>query len=815
MDRYYENDVHYLIGSSPYLRLMKLRDATVCLAHQVATGQECRPTLLEYPTTRIESLEFFYACLKSLGGLDEDLLEQLLTGWRGAVWGGFLALLDPKPWFLGPLRKVRGHYPHNDWMIKCAIAVIQGRRPPVPEEDAFCALAERCRGILDGVVRPRTRLRLSPTRAQRERMEVEREKIRLTYKREGVTAALRCIRGTVLGLYAMPYREWVRLPENAIDDADASDLLTFPAGLDATAYRGWIPSRRQNDQSTRGAAPELGLEASVQNTPTPPVDLLLIEPMLTLFRPVSTRRRVFNERRMASADGRARAVIDQEDLVFANANAVRSRYEDALQQGEVTYELVPGAMEAVRMLAGRFELVALSRWDISKQLVEQAGLASLLPVLDARYGWSDSYVLKQWFGRDTNPWLPLERKAYVGSLFHDVDWMRQHGILAVLYDPLGLHGHQNVVRVTRLEDLARNRVEGVPATRFRAPQDDPCARAHLAPHLLQAVLRAPDDIDARLAFADWLLAQGDPRGELINVQCALWQAKSLRKDKDKDKDTDAVAALAKREGELLKLYRNRWRASMGISRTSSITVNFERGFVECVDLNRDCDELPEALFRDNPVREVTLCRAEQTLTLGRALTRPLHALWLHPDGDDLPLERLFTTPYIRPLVHLTAWGGAVTSLLELDRQAQLRDLEELTIASCSSYHFPAVLQLCERLPQLRSFGVRNVDLELSDLEALLECRWMRKLRRLELSTKSVGDAGATLIASSPAVSELTHLTMNSAGIVGSARALVDSPHLRGLEHISLREHDFGEETTQLLVKRFGPMVDLYNTHTPY
>jgi uncharacterized protein (TIGR02996 family) len=39
--------------------------------------------------------------------------------------------------------------------------------------------------------------------------------------------------------------------------------------------------------------------------------------------------------------------------------------------------------------------------------------------------------------------------------------------------------------------------------------------------LLAAVLADPDDDGPRLVYADWLTAQGDPRGEFITVQCAL------------------------------------------------------------------------------------------------------------------------------------------------------------------------------------------------------------------------------------------------------------------------------------------------------
>ena len=39
--------------------------------------------------------------------------------------------------------------------------------------------------------------------------------------------------------------------------------------------------------------------------------------------------------------------------------------------------------------------------------------------------------------------------------------------------------------------------------------------------LLQMILEEPDDDAPRLVYADWLEEHGDPRGEFIQVQCAL------------------------------------------------------------------------------------------------------------------------------------------------------------------------------------------------------------------------------------------------------------------------------------------------------
>ncbi|MBA3541481.1 MAG: TIGR02996 domain-containing protein [Deltaproteobacteria bacterium] len=42
--------------------------------------------------------------------------------------------------------------------------------------------------------------------------------------------------------------------------------------------------------------------------------------------------------------------------------------------------------------------------------------------------------------------------------------------------------------------------------------------------LIAAVAEAPDDDAPRLVYADWLMERGDPRGELVALQCALARA---------------------------------------------------------------------------------------------------------------------------------------------------------------------------------------------------------------------------------------------------------------------------------------------------
>ena len=84
---------------------------------------------------------------------------------------------------------------------------------------------------------------------------------------------------------------------------------------------------------------------------------------------------------------------------------------------------------------------------------------------------------------------------------------------------------------------------------------------------------SPDDDRPRLVYADWLLARGDPRGELIQIQCArAGQGYRARPD------------LQRRELELLREHGERWLAEVGLEEHEGA---FRRGFIEDVVVDPD------------------------------------------------------------------------------------------------------------------------------------------------------------------------------------------------------------------------------------
>jgi uncharacterized protein (TIGR02996 family) len=67
--------------------------------------------------------------------------------------------------------------------------------------------------------------------------------------------------------------------------------------------------------------------------------------------------------------------------------------------------------------------------------------------------------------------------------------------------------------------------------------------------LLKAISEAPDSIEARFLYADWLQKVGDPRGDFIRIQCHLADAHTKAEQR---------ILLQDREQDLLTKRRNDW-----------------------------------------------------------------------------------------------------------------------------------------------------------------------------------------------------------------------------------------------------------------
>lgn len=367
--------------------------------------------------------------------------------------------------------------------------------------------------------------------------------------------------------------------------------------------------------------------------------------------------------------------------------------------------------------------------------------------------------------------------------------------------------------------------------------------------LVEAILAAPEDDAPRLVLSDWLLEQGDPRGELIAVQCAL-----ARADAADERLVDRRRAVA-RERALLESHGDAWTATLREIAVASYV--FRRGFVEHVedyqgrDLGVVCQQLrPYApLLRSATVSPTAL---QSLFTRGRAeffealrLERPsFSTLHLQLFTEALAEGRLahleLNAPYIPevdtwrtlaelplPLVHLGVLvktrdrvansfldhlGGVEVrrslrslSLANLEVGAAralgaLRALETLAVEDGQVVR-DAFATFAE-LPALRSLDLasttgRDPELGGFDLGALL--RGSPTLRRLRLSGVGLGDADAIAIAEHAGSARLRRLDLarNRIGDAG-ARAIAESPHLRALIRLDLNTNAIGSEAKQRL-----------------
>lgn len=238
-----------------------------------------------------------------------------------------------------------------------------------------------------------------------------------------------------------------------------------------------------------------------------------------------------------------------------------------------------------------------------------------------------------------------------------------------------------IASAKRLRELVP--MYGLPATppppRRRAAWDD----------LLDAVIANLDDDAPRLAFGAWLSERGDPRGELVALQCAPTLDETGRA----------------RERELLSAHAASW------SRWADIVL-FRRGFADTIVSDATIGDLSLAALRGEPtVRGLVviglrgsawievLASAPET---NRLRTLALRGLRLQP----FDLERLFLSPHFGDLrdVELSDCGVRPEALVTLESWLGMRKVERLLLTG-NGLGRETVARLRSALPSLREVSV--------------------------------------------------------------------------------------------------------------
>jgi uncharacterized protein (TIGR02996 family) len=307
-----------------------------------------------------------------------------------------------------------------------------------------------------------------------------------------------------------------------------------------------------------------------------------------------------------------------------------------------------------------------------------------------------------------------------------------------------------------------------------------------------ALVDDPGDVAAHAAYADWLMQQGDPRGEFIQVQFAL---------EDQSRGPAERAELERREAELLQAHARSWLGALG-------------------------DQLPTQ-------EEMRAYSARPPYTFRRGW---LHALTL-PTLDRPIAAALASAPETRLLQELTIFSGmnqesgvlppddfelaeheyvGVGPLLGSPHLRNLRVLqlgpsrhEEPGVMGEFLYnfgpdHFGRITPFVRTLPHLRELyldGAVERPEELFALDTLTELRVLAYCYGNEYPLQA--------IANNPALKRLHTLVLHPQGLsapgpayltLDAIRALLYSPHFPQLTHLRLHMTDAGDRLCEEIVR---------------
>lgn len=246
---------------------------------------------------------------------------------------------------------------------------------------------------------------------------------------------------------------------------------------------------------------------------------------------------------------------------------------------------------------------------------------------------------------------------------------------------------------------------------------------------LEASLLVGDNLELSRIYADWLLDQGDPRGELIELNIS----RELADD----------AALRVREAALLDEYQYEFLGELAWSNDALSEVTFRRGFPYAVRAgyrDRDGEDLGDVTAREL----VSLPKYEHVRHLKIHLRTGRPDAWLADLTLPSALEE-FTLRCDDELEHFERFAGQLSRVRRLSicadmtqsfiadlRRCPMPSLEHLELEFPESHrYFRDDLFLGNVAPKLHSLTLRHFEL-VPTLSGLAEDPMLARLRILEL-----------------------------------------------------------------------------------
>jgi uncharacterized protein (TIGR02996 family) len=350
------------------------------------------------------------------------------------------------------------------------------------------------------------------------------------------------------------------------------------------------------------------------------------------------------------------------------------------------------------------------------------------------------------------------------------------------------------------EKLAKGYVETTP--RPAAP---------LQQSLEAALVDDPDDLAAHSAYADYLMEQGDPRGELTQVQLALEGAGRPEKERER---------LRRREGELLEKHARRWLGDVGRFLVGDWSgedkpwhFRFARGWLDAVRLL----PFPEAVV-------IALARAPEARLLRRL--EVVYDMRHHPFGFDNfilgPNRALKEEERVdRGDFYMSEPGEIMPPLLASPHLRNLRAFKlgfsdsgermgySTMVAPFANCNARQVIELLRKCPRLEELTLNAPLPRINELFAAPELSQVRSLQYYYGDGERYGAGGSrgyrlSALAKNAAAGRLTTLRLHAGRettiSLKELNAVLRSPHLPSLTHLQVRVTTFGDEGALAVVK---------------
>jgi uncharacterized protein (TIGR02996 family) len=272
-------------------------------------------------------------------------------------------------------------------------------------------------------------------------------------------------------------------------------------------------------------------------------------------------------------------------------------------------------------------------------------------------------------------------------------------------------------------------------------------------HALEAQLRAnPDDAENWKVYGDWLIDQGDRRGELISLEALAERTGDI--------------AIRKMIADLIDAHQHDWTPRLA----QGFEFAWRHGFVQAVTLSNiwDPDQIQRLalLLADPCARLVTKLRLGFAPSIDEDVRADLLAELLELELGELQSLQ----------VAYHAWGDALAhALVQLPTIALTHlDLRYSGLTNAGLIE----LAHCERLAGLRALYLQHNAFTAEGLAALASSPSLSQLETLDLRYNQIGEDGVSALAQSSWLGALTNLYLHAADLdTPSIHALASSTTL--------------------------------------